>query len=122
MQFNSLYPLPALVAGLLFILYAAFLIFRDRSETKKRYTVIGMWLSCATGFASALIPMMLGQAMRYAAPVYDSSVQMEISIPNIILTWMAFAFHLAYILAAVWWHKMIGGAGQYHGGAYEMEE
>jgi hypothetical protein len=113
MQWNAFYPLPAIAACLFFILYVAYLICRNRSEPKTRYTVFGLWISCAIGFASALIPMMLGQAMHYAAPVYGSAVQMEISVLNIAATWVAFASHLVYILAAGWWHRKIGGAGRY---------
>jgi hypothetical protein len=55
--------------------------------------------------------MMLGQALYYAAPVYGSSVVMEVSMMNVVVTWVAFALHLVYILTALWWHKKIGGAG-----------
>jgi hypothetical protein len=120
LQWNALYPLPALAACLLCILYAAFLVFRNRSEKRKRYTVFGLWLSCAIGFAGTLIPMMLGQALHYAAPMYGSLVAMEVSMMNIAITWAAFGLHLVYILTALWWHRRIGGAGRY--GGYIVDE
>jgi hypothetical protein len=125
MQWNALYPLPALAACLLAILFILFLLFRNRSEKKTRYIIFGMWISCAIGFAGALIPMMLEQAMHYVAPVYESKVAMEISMMNIALTWCAFACYLGWILMAVWWHGKVGGAGNYdfgNGGGYGMDE
>jgi hypothetical protein len=121
MQWNALYPLPALAATLLLILYTTFLLMRNRSEAKVRYTIMAGWVSCAIGFAGALVPMMLGQAMHYAAPVYGSKVSMEISLGNIVLTWMAFAAHLGWILMAVWWHGKVG-VGGYGCGGYGMDE
>lgn len=59
--------------------------------------------------------------MKYAAPVYGSKRQMEISVLSIVVTWGAFACQLGYVLAALWWHRKIGGAGYYGGGQYEME-
>lgn len=83
-----------------FSLYLAYLLFRNRSERNTRYIVFGLWASCAIGFASAMITMMVGQAMHYAGPVYGSTVKMEMSVANIALTWVAFFLHLVYILAA----------------------
>jgi hypothetical protein len=113
LQWNALYPLPAIAACLLCLFYIAFLLFRNRSDKKTRYTFIALWISCTIGFAAALIPMMLGQALHYAAPVFESQVVMEISLWNVVGTWVAFGLHLGYILAAAWWHRKIGGAGRY---------
>jgi hypothetical protein len=98
---------------LLCLFYLAHLLFRNRSDKKMRYAVFAMWISCAIGFAAALIPMMLGQALRYAAPVFRSQVEMSISLWNVVGTWVAFGLHLSYVLAAVWWHMKVGGAGGY---------
>lgn len=105
-----------------FALYLVYLLFRNRSERNTRYIVFGLWTSCAIGFASAMILMMVGQAMNYAEPVYGSTVKMEMSVANIAMTWVAFLLHLVYILAAGWWHKSIGGTGNYVPGAYGMDE
>ena len=92
---------------------------RNRNEQKKRYAVFGLWLSCAFGFAATLIPMVVGQALKYAAPVYGSKTVMEISVLSVVVTWGAFACQLGYVLSALWWHRRIGGAGYY--GGYAME-
>lgn len=48
---------------------------------------------------------------------------MEVSMTNVIVTWIGFGLHLCYILLAAWWHKKIGGVGMYGGGAaYGMDE
>ncbi|OAL05057.1 hypothetical protein IQ06DRAFT_291003 [Phaeosphaeriaceae sp. SRC1lsM3a] len=60
LQWNPLYPLPAIAAVLLFIFFIAYILVRNRDERKKRYVVFGLWLSCAFGFAAAQIPMMVG--------------------------------------------------------------
>jgi predicted MFS family arabinose efflux permease len=111
LQWNALYPLPAIAACLLCLFYLAHLLFRNRSDKKTRYVVFALWISCVIGFVAALIPMMLGQALYYAAPVFGSQVEMSISLGNVVGTWIAFRFHLSYALAAVWWHRKVGGAG-----------
>ncbi|KAH8728206.1 hypothetical protein GQ44DRAFT_702790 [Phaeosphaeriaceae sp. PMI808] len=108
LQWNAMYPLPAIAAGALFILWITFLLSRDRSETGKRYAVVGLWASCAIGFAAALIPMMLGQALHFAGPVYGSNLKMKINVLSIVFTWVAFANHLAYVGLTVWRDKRDG--------------
>jgi hypothetical protein len=75
-------PLPAIAACLLCLFYLAFLLFQNRSDKKTRYVIFSLWISCAIGFAATLIPMMLGQALHFAAPVFGSQVGMSISLGN----------------------------------------
>jgi len=119
MQYGSLYPIPAGAAIFLFVVFVTFLVFRNRPGKKAGYAIIAAWVSVAIGFAGALSPMMLGQALGYAAPVYGSEVIMKISLGNVVLTWMAFAAHLVWVLLTVWWQKKHGGGG---GGDYGMDE
>jgi hypothetical protein len=119
MQWNAFYPLPAMAACLVAVLFILFLLFRNREEKKTRWIFVGMWVSCAFGFAGALVPLMVGQAMRYAAPVYGSKVAVEISMMNVVLTWAGFACHLGWVLMSVWWHKKVGGVGGYDEGGGE---
>ncbi|KAH4103303.1 hypothetical protein HBH46_114960 [Parastagonospora nodorum] len=122
MQYGAMYPLPAGAAILLFIIFVSFLVFRNRPGKKAGYAIVAAWVSVAIGFAGALNPMMLGQALGYAAPVYGSQVSMKISLGNVVLTWMAFAAHLVWVLLAVWWQKKRGGGGGGGGGDYGMDE
>lgn len=56
---------------------------------------------------------MIGNALMIVGPIYNSETQTRFSVANVVLTWMAFGFHLAYILLANWYHHHIGGAGNY---------
>lgn len=119
MQYGSPYPRPAGAAILLFVVFVSFLVFRNRPGKKVRCAIIAAWISVAIGIAGALSPMISGQALGYAAPVYGSQVSMKISLGNVVLTWMAFGMHSMWVLLAVWWQKKRSGGG---GGDYGMDE
>ncbi|KAH7071701.1 hypothetical protein FB567DRAFT_564505 [Paraphoma chrysanthemicola] len=116
LQSNALYPLPAIAAGLLFILLPAFLLLRSRSKRAKRGFIWAWWFSCAVALAAGLLPMMVSQAMHYVGPVYQKDTLVQFNVMGMVLTWIAVAAHLGFVGAVVWYDKM--GAG---GEEYEME-
>lgn len=119
-QAHGLYPLPAGAAVFLFLCWLGYYLARDHSERIKGYCTIGLWISAAIGFSAAVIPMTMGNVLMVLGPIYASKTQTRFRMGNIVLTWMGFGFHLAYILSAQWYHRHIGGAGNYEGGTFGL--
>lgn len=102
LQLRSMYPLP-LIAAFSLIFWAFFLTSRHRSQRGKRFAAVGLWATCAIGFAGAIVPQMLDQARNDAASMYGPGAKnkLKMSILNIVFTWVAFACHLIYVIMAV---------------------
>lgn len=110
LQDNAIWGLPAGAAIVLSVLWVCFLWVRNKTGFWKRAVIWSLWVSATIGFAAALIPTVLTQALRYVGPIYGSKTQMEMNLGCVVTLWVAVGCHVAYVITALWYDKHVGGS------------